>query len=170
MVREDDGLQRVPSDQPPCCAHTQGIHDLLRRLRDRFEPSMMDQRYARMTQYDDDDAEALEPLKPAGKRQAKSFDSSTRDNIPCIASNEIVLPGSKLQQEMAAKMEAAKLTDDDVECVICMEQFDASNPRMPTLCGCGENKTFFHLPCLYQWLDQSTECPSCREKLTWEEF
>lgn len=44
------------------------------------------------------------------------------------------------------------------------------NPRMPTLCGCGENKTYFHLPCLYQWIEQSKDCPSCRKRLRWEEF
>eukprot|EP00591_Stephanopyxis_turris_P010186 CAMPEP_0195515418 /NCGR_PEP_ID=MMETSP0794_2-20130614/6487_1 /TAXON_ID=515487 /ORGANISM="Stephanopyxis turris, Strain CCMP 815" /LENGTH=272 /DNA_ID=CAMNT_0040643829 /DNA_START=151 /DNA_END=966 /DNA_ORIENTATION=- len=92
--------------------------------------------------------------------------------FPCIASNEIVLPGSDLQKAMALKMSEAmkkqqddsssKVTTDDGdtnrtsgeeidECVICMEEFTSSNPRMPTLCGCGANKTHFHLPCLYQW-------------------
>ena len=108
-------------------------------------------------------------------RQAISFDNSK--DIPTISPAEIVLPGSLLQQQMAEQMAAVlKIndketnTDDEDECVICMEQFDATNPRMPTLCGCGENKTYFHLPCLYQWIEQSKHCPTCRETLTWEEF
>ena len=63
-------------------------------------------------------------------------------------------------------------TDTDSECVICMESFDQNNPRMPTSCGCGLNKTYFHLPCLYHWIEQSSgrECPSCRKTLIWQEF
>ena len=102
-------------------------------------------------------------------RTASSFDASSSCGTPAIETDEIVLPGSQLQLDMAKQM-AAKLESQDDECVICMEGFDESNPRMPTLCGCGENKTYFHLPCLYQWIDRSEECPSCRKKITWEEF
>eukprot|EP00545_Synedropsis_sp_CCMP1620_P008215 CAMPEP_0119007144 /NCGR_PEP_ID=MMETSP1176-20130426/2800_1 /TAXON_ID=265551 /ORGANISM="Synedropsis recta cf, Strain CCMP1620" /LENGTH=207 /DNA_ID=CAMNT_0006959219 /DNA_START=468 /DNA_END=1091 /DNA_ORIENTATION=- len=103
-------------------------------------------------------------------RAANSFDAS-RD-ILTIRMEEIVLPGSVLQSRMADKMKESmsifKRSDD--ECVICMESFSKDNPRMPTLCGCGENKTYFHLPCLYQWMEQSEECPSCRQTIAWEEF
>lgn len=101
-------------------------------------------------------------------RQAHTYDDST--DVPTISPDEIVLPGSLLQQEMAKKMlESIPLNDVD-ECVLCMEGFDETNPRMPTLCGCGENRTYFHLPCLYQWIEKSNQCPTCREPLTWEEF
>jgi hypothetical protein len=73
-------------------------------------------------------------------------------------------------QEQMAKAMAAKMQNEDDECVICMEGFDPTNPRMPTHCGCGRNRTYFHLPCLYQWVEQSRDCPSCRERLIWEEF
>lgn len=102
-------------------------------------------------------------------RAASSFDSSK--DILTIRMEEIVLPGSALQYQMAHKMsESLQNVNHDDECVICMESFSVDNPRMPTLCGCGENKTYFHLPCLYQWMDQSDECPSCRHKIAWEEF
>lgn len=100
-------------------------------------------------------------------RTASSFDSSM--DIPTICAEEVVLPGSDLQNEMA-KVAALKLESQHDECVICMDVFDETNPRMPTLCGCGENKTYFHLPCLYQWIEQNENCPSCWQKLTWEEF
>ena len=92
-----------------------------------------------------------------------------KDEVPTISLEEVVLPGSLLQREMSINMKQTLQAQED-ECVICMEPFDASNPRMPTLCGCGENKTYFHLPCLYQWIDQNENCPSCRERLRWEEF
>jgi Ring finger domain len=102
------------------------------------------------------------PLKPA-----RSFDAS--QGTLTIGLEEVVLPGSDLQKEMARTMSLTLEKYGD-ECVICMEGFTPDNPRMPTLCGCGENKTYFHLPCLYQWVDQSPDCPSCRQKLQWEEY
>lgn len=101
-------------------------------------------------------------------RTAETFDS-TRD-ILTIRMEEIVLPGSALQHAMAMKMCESIEQQAGDECVICMESFSQDNPRMPTQCGCGSNRTYFHLPCLYQWREQSQECPSCRQLITWEEF
>mmetsp|Transcript_36461 Transcript_36461/g.79752 ORF Transcript_36461/g.79752 Transcript_36461/m.79752 type:complete len:275 (+) Transcript_36461:129-953(+) len=105
-------------------------------------------------------------------RSASSFnyDKNMR-SIPSIQLDEIVMPGSDLQKQMSAIM-SQDLGKEDVgdECVICLEGFTAENPRMPTLCGCGENKAVFHLPCLYQWIEQDRNCPSCRKRLKWQEF
>jgi Ring finger domain len=111
-------------------------------------------------------------------RTANSFHCSK--DVMTIRNDEIVLPGSMLQKTMAQKMFDSmpkKVTsyyneamDVEDECVICMDGFTEDNPRMPTHCGCGENKTYFHLPCLYHWMEQSSDCPSCRRTLTWEEF
>mmetsp|Transcript_30977 Transcript_30977/g.36150 ORF Transcript_30977/g.36150 Transcript_30977/m.36150 type:complete len:271 (-) Transcript_30977:142-954(-) len=109
-------------------------------------------------------------------RTAHEFISSKDDTyIPTIATSEVVVPGSKLQQQMSQSLRDQEGTSgvvdmEEDECVICMDGFDDTNPRMPTICGCGENKTYFHLPCLYHWIEQSDECPSCRMKLTWQEF
>ena len=164
------------ADEDECChrplhqQHTQGLQDYFRRLGDRL-------RGARDHPYDSvDNHQSPNTTIAWGKkgfssplRAAESFDSIS--DIPCINASEVVFPGSELQKEMARHMAGSKLTDaHEAECVICMEGFDPTNPRMPTLCGCGENKTYFHLPCLYQWIEQSEDCPSCREKLTWEEF
>jgi hypothetical protein len=94
------------------------------------------------------------------------------DDIPSIALDEVVMPGSMLQKQMSIRLKDKGIFSESLvdECVICMEAFDESNPRMPTLCGCGENKTYFHLPCLYQWVEKCNECPSCREPLNWQEF
>ena len=93
-------------------------------------------------------------------------------DIPSIALDEVVMPGSLLQRQMSIRLrDKGVLSEANVdECVICMDAFDESNPRMPTLCGCGENKTFFHLPCLYQWVDKCSDCPSCRKHLSWQEL
>lgn len=111
-----------------------------------------------------DIATAKSPL-----RTASSFEYDSSREVPSISLDEIVMPGSELQRQMADAMKK-ELEGHDDECVICMEGFSTENPRMPTLCGCGENKTFFHLPCLYQWIEQNRNCPSCRKRLRWEEF
>lgn len=146
-----------------------GVLDLLRRLRHRWQTSEPFYDIMRQQQNEEDEIESLKKHAMSSPvHQATSF-TSDRD-IPCIHSDEIVFPGSAIQQQMAEQLKSAKLKDDDIECVICMEPFSHDNPRMPTMCGCGENKSFFHLPCLYQWMEQHDECPSCRTKLTWEEF
>lgn len=106
------------------------------------------------------------------QQQRQRQQQQQNDKIPTIASSEVVMPGSKLQKMMSEKLKNEGYGGESVEdeCVICMEGFDETNPRMPTLCGCGANKTYFHLPCLYHWIEQSKECPSCRKELTWEEF
>ncbi len=121
-------------------------------------------------------------------RTAVSFTSAATDqNSQCctISADEIVLPGSLLQQQMAQQQQMMMLPSGstmtttpgrphlmvvDDECVICMEPFDPTNPRMPTNCHCGTNQTYFHLPCLYQWIEQSDKCPSCRTTIAWKEF
>jgi hypothetical protein len=105
---------------------------------------------------------------PSPLRTASSFDSSRE--VPTILKEEIVLPGSVLQKQMALEAQRT-LEEQGDECVVCLEGFDETNPRMPTHCGCGDNKTYFHLPCLFQWVEQSNQnCPSCRQQIVWEEF
>ncbi len=102
-------------------------------------------------------------------RTACDFHSS--GSYPTLSPHEIVLPGSQLQHEMAKIMSLRHDVMTGDECVICLEGFDESNPRMPTQCGCGINQTYFHLPCLYQWIEQGGEkCPTCRQTITWHEF
>jgi Ring finger domain len=143
-----------------------------------------------MTHHNACDTKGMTTSSPL--REARTFNTSNDSNMPCtINADEFVLPGSMVQQQMAQQMlslragrscpnnnglvllQSGHVNNDDYnieECVICMEPFDISNPRMPTLCSCGTNKTYFHLPCLYQWIEQSENCPTCRSKITWDEF
>ena len=156
--------------------HSEGkdgiIHEFFRRLRQKWQKH--DSVVSRSDEIDPEhplDGAALSASSvhsvSSPLRTADSFDSSSE--ILTINPEEIVMPGSELQKAMA-KAASLHLEEQDDECVICMEGFDPTNPRMPTLCGCGQNKTYFHLPCLYQWIEQSRECPSCRQKLRWQEF
>jgi hypothetical protein len=151
--------------------HEVSLHQFFRSLSDRFRVRSYDAIRSRSDTDEGRDGVFRERRPPVIRksplRMASSFSSSK--GTPTIRLDEIVLPGSALQIAMAKEM-AQNLDSHEDECVICMEGFDATNPRMPTLCGCGPNNTYFHLPCLYQWIEQSHECPSCRQKLSWEEF
>ena len=152
----EDGRSSLAPSAPPPTGRDGPFGRMFRRTDsvERAEPKSLDS-----------DAPPKQTNSPF--RAAVSFDETSQ--YPAINPEEIVLPGSKLQKLMAAHM-AQSMEEMGDECVICMEGFDATNPRMPTLCGCGENRTYFHLPCLYQWIEQNRNCPSCRKRLRWEEF
>lgn len=167
---DDDG--RVDGDD--CCCrgdgasssslNDHGLHEFFRKIRERWR------RYDSMETFRPISAATSKANYKAGfspLRAASAYNESP--DIPTICLEEVVMPGSDLQQKMARAV-SLNLEAQGDECVICMEGFDPTNPRMPTLCGCGQNKTYFHLPCLYQWIEQSEDCPSCRQKLRWEEF
>jgi hypothetical protein len=119
----------------------------------------------------EDDEHLLSSSKPTSSPLRTAVSFSEQSKTPVINPEEVVLPGSALQKLMAAHMAESMEGEIGDECVICMETFDATNPRMPTLCGCGENKTYFHLPCLFEWVEKKgAYCPSCRKRLRWEEF
>jgi len=106
-------------------------------------------------------------------KEAHSFEFDPSDQVPALPGrDQFILPGSEIQRQMAELMKRRRpfAEEGGEECVICMDIFTPDNPRMPTLCGCGENKAIFHLPCLYQWVEKSRNCPSCRKRLMWEEF
>jgi hypothetical protein len=171
-----DGTCCLPGSVTEENTHSAGVREFFQRLRARWR---LHDSIAVIRDGEMNDDSNMDPRNPFGLlknsggsfssplRTASSFDSSKE--IPTISAEEVVLPGSQLQKEMAKAM-SLNLESQDDECVICMEGFDPTNPRMPTNCGCGRNKTYFHLPCLYQWIEQSRECPSCRQKLRWKEL
>ena len=154
---EEDGASLPP---PPTSSRRRSnnsggfFFNLLRAMRtDAHEYS------GKISEETDDDAMTkatarigAEDYSASPLRLAHSFND--KDSIPTISLDEFVMPGSELQQAMSASLKAnMTLEDMDDECVICMEGFTDDNPRMPTLCGCGENNTYFHLPCLLVWID-----------------
>ncbi|XP_072995718.1 probable E3 ubiquitin-protein ligase RHB1A isoform X1 [Typha latifolia] len=50
----------------------------------------------------------------------------------------------------------ASATDEEDVCPICLEEYDAENPRMVTKC-----QHDFHLSCLLEWMERSDTCPVC---------
>ncbi|XP_020092911.1 probable E3 ubiquitin-protein ligase RHB1A isoform X3 [Ananas comosus] len=46
--------------------------------------------------------------------------------------------------------------DEEDVCPICLEEYDAENPRMLTKC-----EHHFHLCCILEWMERSDTCPVC---------
>mmetsp|Transcript_29696 Transcript_29696/g.34962 ORF Transcript_29696/g.34962 Transcript_29696/m.34962 type:complete len:240 (-) Transcript_29696:198-917(-) len=83
-------------------------------------------------------------------------------------------PGSDLQNAIALSLQVQGLGGEPLEpeCVICLDGFDPTNPRLPTLCECGIGKVNFHHNCLKKWISQNgaCTCPSCYTTLYYEEL
>lgn len=109
-------------------------------------------------------------IETTNNDMAGKFTMATRSDTLSISMSDIVIPGSDIQKALAMSMKHEIPQELDDECVICMEGFTDENPRIPTLCDCGENKACFHLPCLYQWIAKSKNCPVCAAKIVWQEF
>lgn len=92
--------------------------------------------------------------------ETESFDE--HDQLLKLRTNSSVL------QLSASSSNNNAVVHRSPECVICMEEFSTENPRMPTLCACGENRTMFHYPCLLLWLEKKSTCPSCSSSLFYE--
>ncbi|KAM3396763.1 E3 ubiquitin-protein ligase isoform X1 [Capsicum galapagoense] len=45
------------------------------------------------------------------------------------------------------------------ECPICLEEYDAENPKMSTKC-----EHHFHLSCILEWMERSETCPVCDQE------
>jgi hypothetical protein len=56
------------------------------------------------------------------------------------------------------------------ECLICLDEFTNENPMIFTLCACGENKVFFHYPCLLLYVEKKNECPNCGTYMYYQVF
>jgi hypothetical protein len=53
-----------------------------------------------------------------------------------------------------------ELEDDSNLCPTCLEPFTEDNPRVVAKCG-----HQYHLPCIYEWLERSPNCPMCGKKM-----
>jgi len=123
------------------------------------------------------------PMLIAGAR-VKSRDSDSLDvfdkdgrsisfsAISSHSSSNPLLQPRPAQRSVAVASNASAALEHGPECVICLGDFDDSNPVIPTLCNCGENRTLFHLPCLLLWIDKNRDkatCPACDSQLFFQE-
>jgi len=100
---------------------------------------------------------------------SSSFSDEDRPttNLEVSVQNE---PTLLLQEMDSKKASEDSCTSEELECLVCMEEFCKDNPEILTLCKCGINRGHWHLMCLMQWLEKEPHCPVCREAIYFEEM
>lgn len=90
-----------------------------------------------------------------------------------VKGNAEYMPGSEMQAAIALSLRLAGIGGEPKtpECVICLDVFSEENPRLPTICSCGFDKSNFHKACLKRWMTKrgSCVCPSCYDELFFED-
>ncbi|GAB4861710.1 Probable E3 ubiquitin-protein ligase rhb1a [Ancistrocladus abbreviatus] len=54
-------------------------------------------------------------------------------------------------------------TEEEDVCPICLEEYDAENPKMITNC-----EHDFHLSCILDWMERSDSCPVCDKEMIFD--
>ncbi|KAI3453737.1 hypothetical protein Pfo_010400 [Paulownia fortunei] len=62
--------------------------------------------------------------------------------------------------KMSSKPVVPQLQDEDDICPICLEEYDAQNPKILTKCD-----HHFHLACILEWMERSDTCPVCDQEM-----
>ncbi|XP_047171805.1 probable E3 ubiquitin-protein ligase RHB1A isoform X2 [Vigna umbellata] len=58
--------------------------------------------------------------------------------------------------ELAKPGKPVILVEEEDTCPICLEEYDAENPKLATNCD-----HHFHLACILEWMERSETCPVC---------
>ncbi|KAI4328816.1 hypothetical protein L6164_021142 [Bauhinia variegata] len=74
-------------------------------------------------------------------------------------------PVSPRNLELSKSNESHVLvTEEEDGCPICLEEYDAENPKTMTKC-----EHHFHLSCILEWMERSDSCPICDEEMIFEQ-
>ncbi|CAI9772688.1 unnamed protein product [Fraxinus pennsylvanica] len=61
-------------------------------------------------------------------------------------------------KKSSERLVSSPLDEEDV-CPICLEEYDAENPKLITKCD-----HHFHLACILEWMERSDTCPMCDQE------
>ncbi|KAI4315441.1 hypothetical protein L6164_028250 [Bauhinia variegata] len=65
--------------------------------------------------------------------------------------------GSEIQ---LPKLAEPIISEEDDGCPICLEEYDAENPKLTAKCD-----HHFHLACILEWMERSEACPVCDQAM-----
>ncbi|CAA6657332.1 unnamed protein product [Spirodela intermedia] len=54
--------------------------------------------------------------------------------------------------------------EDEDSCPICLEEYTPENPKISMQCS-----HYFHLGCIYEWMERSDACPVCGKEMAFSE-
>ncbi|KAE9596535.1 hypothetical protein Lal_00007959 [Lupinus albus] len=62
--------------------------------------------------------------------------------------------------ELPKLAEPISFVEEEDTCPICLEEYDAENPKLLTKCD-----HHFHLACILEWMERSETCPVCDQDM-----
>ncbi|XP_040988338.1 probable E3 ubiquitin-protein ligase RHB1A isoform X3 [Juglans microcarpa x Juglans regia] len=62
--------------------------------------------------------------------------------------------------ELSKPVEPVIFASEEEDCAICLEEYDAENPKISTKC-----EHHFHLACILEWMERSDACPVCDKEM-----
>ncbi|XP_024364636.1 E3 ubiquitin-protein ligase At3g02290 isoform X2 [Physcomitrium patens] len=75
------------------------------------------------------------------------------------------LERTSLSSKAFPRVESAlSMLDDEDVCPTCLDGYTVENPRITTECG-----HYFHLSCIYEWMERSNHCPLCDKDMVFDE-
>ncbi|KAJ7944945.1 E3 ubiquitin-protein ligase [Quillaja saponaria] len=83
----------------------------------------------------------------------------------CKVQTDLELDSAKESEiELSKTVEAIVLAAEDEDvCPICLEEYDAENPKITTKC-----EHHFHLACILEWMERSEMCPVCDKDMVFD--
>ncbi|KAG5593247.1 hypothetical protein H5410_043761 [Solanum commersonii] len=96
---------------------------------------------------------------------AEAVDKDKKESEGNVQTADIQLDAIKEVEDELEKSDELKksnvlvLLPPQEECPICLEEYDAENPKMSTKC---EHQ--FHLSCILEWMERSDTCPVCDQE------
>lgn len=84
--------------------------------------------------------------------------------IRSSSSNSNLVPADACKESKCSKLISLPIIEDEDECPICLECYEDENPKIMIKC-----RHYYHLGCLYEWMERSATCPMCSKVMEFEE-
>ncbi|XP_050230341.1 probable E3 ubiquitin-protein ligase RHB1A [Mercurialis annua] len=84
----------------------------------------------------------------------KESDTKAQTKLELYSEKELGVEVSKPVESLVSA------TEEEDCCPTCLEEYDAENPKITTLC-----EHHFHLSCILEWMERSDNCPVCDKEM-----
>ncbi|CAK8579225.1 unnamed protein product [Lathyrus sativus] len=99
--------------------------------------------------------------EPSGDNHGTSPKSEELKESECKGQTDLELDSAKDSEIELPKLgEPINLVEEEDGCPICLEEYDAENPKLSTKC-----EHHYHLACVLEWMERSETCPVCAQAL-----
>lgn len=100
----------------------------------------------------------------AGDNHETSAKLEEQKESECKVQTDLELDSGKGSEiELAKSGKPVNLVEEEDTCPICLEEYDAVNPKLKTKCD-----HHFHLACILEWMERSEACPVCDQALVFD--